>query len=140
MGEEEKLAQFKLAEQLEEIRAKHQKQEGDSEQNIGFLRYKNMHSHIPPKHVEKETTIVNKPTVEPVVFEENKERESTYQAAIAPPIVNSHSNAMSSCQIKEYEIKMLQEKMRWKQKISEQEMELNRLKLQMMEQQNAQKT
>ena len=65
------------------------------------------------------------------------ETKSKY-ADIKPNKFSSSNNA--NIDTKSYEMQMLEEKLAWKQKISEQELELKRLKLQMMEQQNDQKT
>ena len=80
--EQEKLAQYKLEKELKELQSKHM-HEVNNEQNLnaGFLRYRNSHSHIPPKGTEKKV-IPNDPPKQAQlqyqeVYEENKEREQS---------------------------------------------------------------
>ena len=84
--EQEKLAQYKLEKELKELQSKH-RNAVNNEQNLnaGFLRYRNSHSHIPPKQPQPAQSMQTKLNDPPKqaqlqyqeVYEENKEREQS---------------------------------------------------------------
>eukprot|EP01084_Bolivina_argentea_P215950 366754_1 len=122
--EQEKYFQAIYEKELEDLHSKHANKMNNGS-DAGFLRYKNSHSHIPPSN--------NK------IFEEIKETEPQIDyKPINENKINNHNQIPDS--VKCLEMQLLKERLAWERKMSEQELELKKLKLQMLEQQNDQKT
>eukprot|EP01083_Nonionella_stella_P004573 13261_1 len=139
--EQEKLAQDKLQRELEQLRLKHKNEiNKESNANAGFLRYKNSHSHIPLPTIQKRHQ-------SPLQVRDDM-KQTDIDDIHGPRVVFTSNNTdviqhaipSTTNNIKSMEMRLLEEKLAWKQKISQQELELKQLKLQMLQQQHDQKT
>jgi len=157
--EEEKWLEQKVEKERQELQNK-LKASLEQESDFGFLRNSNFknsyaHAHVPtPKlsvnnigvsdleeRKQTDTETENQMLVNPSVPSISVAVPPLPLPSIVSPSVSVATDAKLTPQhLKQLQIQLDEEKLAWKQKLSEQELEIKRLKLQMLEQQNDQKT